>query len=230
MKFTSMLLKNVSKPVSNEIALLRKANILPDLLHQITIGQLLGDAGCYGSSIASNSRIEWSFGKNREAYAMYIADLFSDYTGTGLSSRVVKSTSGDSKESISYRLKTLSLPVFNYYRHLLYIWNQDLGKYVKVVPSNIEELISPVVLAHLVMGDGSFQPEVNTVRIYTNGFTKFDNQRLADAIQNKYGIYVGVRHDRNNQYILAIGAKEILKFQTLVAPHFHQSMLYRIGL
>lgn len=80
------------------------------------------------------------------------------------------------------------------------------------------------------MGDGNYQPQANTIRIYTNGFTHAHCTLLAAAIQSKYGIYVGVRADRNDQYILAIGALHIKAFQQLVLPHMEPSMLHRIGL
>ena len=37
-------------------------------------------------------------------------------------------------------------------------------------------------------------------------------------------------HDRNNQYILTIGAKELDKLRSLVSEHMHPTMNYRIGL
>jgi hypothetical protein len=120
--------------------------------------------------------------------------------------------------------------VFNYYRHLFYKLDAVTGKYVKVIPTNILELLSPVVLAHLMMGDGNFQSDANTIRIYTNGFSKSDQESLATAIGLKFGITVRVRHDRNDQYILVIGPSELAKFQALVSPHMHDSMLYRVGL
>lgn len=143
---------------------------------------------------------------------------------------MVNTVRGGPKIFRSFRLKTLSLPVFNYYRHLFYILNPITGKFVKSVPSNILDLLSPVVLAHLIMGDGNFQLDSKTVRIYTNGFTKADNDRLASAINAKFGIVVNVKPDRRNQYILKIGPAELSKLQQLVSSHMHSSMLYRIGL
>ena len=72
------------------------------------------------------------------------------------------------------------------------------GRYVKRVPENIGELITSSALpmttaiAAFVMGDGNFQSDVNTIRIYTNGFTHDDVTRLAKAITQRYNIYVGV--------------------------------------
>lgn len=50
---------------------LRKLTSLPLALHQAVIGMLLGDAGCYRTSKSptSNSRLEFSFGKDRLAFA-----------------------------------------------------------------------------------------------------------------------------------------------------------------
>ena len=43
-------------------------------------------------------------------------------------------------------------------------------------------------------------------------------------------MYVGVLHDRKDQWILTIGAKQLEKLRKLVKPYFHSSLLYRIGL
>ena len=80
------------------------------------------------------------------------------------------------------------------------------------------------------MGDGNFDKGRNRVRIYTNSFTKEEVEKLALSINKNLGIYVGVLHDRNDQWILTIGAKNLDLLRTTVSPYFHSSMLYRIGL
>jgi len=156
--------------------------------------------------------------------------MFEAYIQTSLKDLYVSSVAGGDKVHKSFRLKTLSLPLFNFYRDLFYLWDEQLSKFVKVIPSNIFDLLSPAALAAFVMGDGNYQPNANTIRIYTNGFTHADVVLLAKAITLKYGINVGVRHDRKQQYILAIGSLEIEKFRTLVLPYMEPSMLHRIGL
>jgi len=49
------------------------------------------------------------------------------------------------------------------------------------------------------MTDGNFDKSRNRVRIYTNSYKKEEVQILANAINTKFGIYVGLLHDRNNQ-------------------------------
>jgi hypothetical protein len=80
------------------------------------------------------------------------------------------------------------------------------------------------------MGDGNFDAGRNRVRIYTNGFSQSDNQRLAAAISTNIGIEVGVMPDKPGQYILTIGARHLDTLRKEVSPHMHPSMLYRLGL
>ena len=113
---------------------------------------------------------------------------------------------------------------------MFYNWNPEKGKYIKIVPKNISEFMDPIVLAYLIMSDGNFDKNRNRVRIFTNSFTKEEVQILADAINAKLGIYVGVLHDRKDQWILTIGAKQLDLLRQTVSQHFDPSMLYRIGL
>ena len=90
--------------------------------------------------------------------------------------------------------------------------------------------MNPIVLAYLIMSDGNFDKSRNRIRIYTNSFTKQEVEILAESIKNKLGIYVGVLHDRKDQWIITIGAKQLELLRKLVLPYFEKSMLYRIGL
>ena len=113
---------------------------------------------------------------------------------------------------------------------MFYKQNVKTGKYIKIVPVNILDLMDPIVLAYLIMSDGNFDKGRNRVRIYTNCFTKQEVQELSLAINKNLGIYAGVLHDRNDQWILTIGAKNLELLRNTVSPYFHSSMLYRIGL
>jgi hypothetical protein len=113
----------------------------------------------------------------------------------------------------------------------------EKGKYKKIIPSNIAELLCPIVLAHLIMGDGTFSAKDSRIRIYTNHFSFEECNLLADAITHNCNIHCKVLFDRiggpsgdDKQYILTIGKNQLIKLQELVSPHMHTSMLYRIGL
>jgi len=214
MKNTLLLYSN-TKTKTKEIELSK-------YLAQVLTGQLLGDANCSRSSPTSNTRITWSFGLKYEAYSEYIADLFKGYGNTGI--YYVKS---------GIRLKTLSSSVFNEYYNMFYILCSETEKMKKIVPKNIMRLMTPITLAHLIMGDGNYDKGRNRVRIYTNSFSLEDCELLARSIKNM-GIEVNVMKDKlgskGQQYILTIGAKQLPLLQKLISPYMHESMLYRIGL
>lgn len=90
--------------------------------------------------------------------------------------------------------------------------------------------MTPVVLAHLIMGDGNLKLPDRIIRIYTNSFTKEDVESLALSIFNNLNIQARVVHDRNNQYMIVISKSELPKVQNIVKDHMHPSMLYKIDL
>lgn len=208
-------------------------NKLPQHLHEILIGFLLGDGGIfYGGKRSITTRFEFSMGQNRLAFAEHLAYLFKDYASNPLKVISVKATA-DGDLIKSYRFKTQSLSVFNYYRDLFYIVDSETGKVTKIVPSTIYELFTPLSFAYLIMSDGNYDMKRNRVRIYTNCFTEAEVKVLAMVIKDKFDIYTAVMKDKPrtvNQFILTIGAKELSKLRILLSPHMHPSMKYRIGI
>jgi hypothetical protein len=196
----------------------------------VLIGLILGDASLYRTSVTSNTRLEFSFGEKYKLFAEKIETIFNLFISTPLKSVEIK---GKLNTYLNYRLKTRSFSIFNKYYDLFYkekILNSGKSKYVKIVPINIKEFMNPIVLAYLIMSDGNFDKSRNRVRIYTNSLTKQEVELLADSIKDKLGIYTGVLHDRKDQWILTIGAKQLELLRKLVSPYFENSMLYRIGL
>lgn len=170
--------------------------ILPENLHSILIGLMLGDAGIYKSSKTSNSRLEMSFGTNYKQFAEHIENLFKDYLKNPVKQVEVK---GKNKVYINFRLKTMTLSLFNTYHDMFYNLDTEANKYVKIVPDYILDIMNPIILAYLIMSDGNYDKLRNRVRIYTNSYSKQDVEKLQMAINEKLGLYVGILHDRNNQ-------------------------------
>jgi LAGLIDADG DNA endonuclease family len=137
-----------------------------------------------------------SFGQKYKNFAESLGILFKDYMNNPVKNIEIK---GKNKVYQNFRLKTISLPLFNQYHDMFYKYDSNLDKYVKIVPENILEFLDPIVLSYLIMTDGNFDKSRNRVRIYTNSYKKEEVQILANAINTKFGIYVGVLHDRKNQ-------------------------------
>jgi hypothetical protein len=89
-------------------------------------------------------------------------------------------------------------------------------------------IISPLVLAHLIMGNGNLKSPDNIIRIYTNSFSKKKVEKLAEVITKKLGIITNIIYDRNNQYILTISKNQLNIVRSLLLPYMHVSMLYKL--
>lgn len=213
--------------MNNNIKKTTNIGILPSDLHSVLIGLMLSDGSLYKSSPTSNVRLEMSFGEKYKEFAFHIGVLFKDYMGNPVKSLEVK---GVNKVYTNYRLKTKTLAIFNGYHDMFYKLDSESNKYKKIVPTNINELMDPIILAYLIQGDGNYNKSSNRVRIYTNSYTKSEVENLSLAINTKLNIYTAVLHDRNDQWIITIGAKNLELLRNIVKPYFHSSMLYRIGL
>lgn len=200
----------------------RLASELPSYLSQVIVGLLLSDGSIERPTKTGGARLSVILGIDTLPYLTHLFKLFEPYTDSGVNHIEVKDkTSGKSYTTV--RFKTVMLPLLVHYHELFYC-NK------KIVPENIDSLMTPVVLANLIMGDGNLKKGDNIIRIYTNSFTKLEVERLASAITNKLGIETRAVHDRRGQYILVISKSQLDKVRELISPHMHPSMLYKLGL
>ena len=110
-------------------------------------------------------------------------DLFKPYLSTNFKLKTksfVDSRNNKSYSSVNFA--TLSLPCFNYYRNIFY--NSDN---LKIVPSNIQNLLTPRGLAYWIMDDGSLQNK--GLHLNTYGFINQDVLKLKSTFLQKKKIY-----------------------------------------
>ena len=220
-RYLNSVMKNQS--ISEKDKIIRITNELPIYLGDVMIGLLLSDGSLERTSSTSGVRLSISFSEKHKEYLEFLYKLYEPYINTKPALIKVYNKKTDSYNNV-LKFKTLTLPQLIYYYELFYVE----GK--KLIPSNVEDLITPVGLAHLIMGDGNLKQPDKIIRIYTNSFTKKDVELLALAIINKFNIKTRVVHDRNNQYIITISKSELPKVNSLIKDHLHPSMFYKIDL
>ena len=221
MKITQITISNNVRNISERVRHMRTVQ-LEGFLKSVLVGFMLTDAGAYRTrGSTGNTRIEWSFGSKQALFASYVNSLFVRTPVRAISVNL------NSINTTQYRLKTVSLPIFNVFRDIFYTWDVHANKWIKIVPKNIIELMDPIVLAFIIIGDGNFNE--NRIRIYLNAFTVDEVNLICQAISIKLGIHAVVRHDRNHQYMMVIPSKEIEKTRSLVKMYIHESIIYRIG-
>jgi hypothetical protein len=127
---------------------------------------------------------------------------------------------------IGLELFTRSLPCFTELHSLFY------PNGIKVIPSNIYDLLTPPALAHMIMGDGSVQR--HGLIICTNSYSLEYVVRFMNVLMVRYRLECNLRLKRrqNNkiEYMIYISQSSMPLLRTIVTPYFHPSMLYKLGL
>lgn len=116
---------------------------------------------------------------------------------------------------------TLALNCFNELHYLFYL----AGK--KVIPHNIYEILTPVTLAHILMRDGV--PRNHGIIICTDSHYTSDVVILMGVLIIRYKLDFILRfHMPANHSIIYIRERSMPLLRTIVRPHMHSSITYKI--
>lgn len=115
----------------------------------------------------------------------------------------------------------MQLPCFIELRSIWYL------EKVKIVPSNIKELLTPIALAHLIKGDGSKHNEGLHLNVYS--FSTSEVDLLVGALTNNFNISCSLHNtDKGPRIYINKSSTNILRL--LVVEHFVPSMKYKLGI
>lgn len=209
---SSVGLGRFTKQVSNMIR-------LPPYQQSVIIGLILYDGWLiFASSTHKQARLGFAQSLSRSAYVWFVFNLLSHYC-----SSCPKLVTGRREGTCTYALQifTRSLPCFT---ELYSIFNSNK---VKRIPDNIYELLTPIALAHLIMGDGSALSR--GLKICTDSYSIKDVVRLMNVLIIKYRLECTLRTHRKNQYRIYIRQSSMPLLQNIVRSHMHSSMLYKLG-
>jgi len=137
------------------------------------------------------------------------------------------------KETTQYTINTRSLTVLTELHAQWYIWN-ELSKFVKIVPLNIADLLTPIGLAHWIMDDGYWSQ--GSVFLCTDSFTSTEVDLLIYVLQSQFGLLATKqRRIKENKEIcwrirFSQAKGNILNLRSLVQSYFIPTMLYKINL
>jgi hypothetical protein len=116
---------------------------------------------------------------------------------------------------------TRSLPFLTELHTLFYVNG------IKVMPA-IEimyHLLSPIALAHWIIGDGAV--DCGGLILCTESFSIIDNGKLINILKDRYQLDCTLRSSSNRIYIRAASMPRL---RSIVLPYMDSSMLYKIGL
>jgi hypothetical protein len=140
--YSTITKKRLSKLERSKFTIVRRSP-----LNEIIIGLLLGDGHIQKRSLLGNSRFIYGQSSLRIQHINYfnhVLELFKPYLSTNFKLKTksfVDNRTNSTYSSVNFA--TLSLPCFNYYRNIFY--NSDN---LKIIPSNIQNLLTPRGLAY----------------------------------------------------------------------------------
>lgn len=184
-------------------------------------GSLLGDG--FAERHGKGVRLTIHVSKRNITYLTFLQHYLLNFGY--VSSRKPKiSKSIGSKGHIYYSIK---LRTWSFGR-LEFLRKDWYPKGVKVLPSNLELLITPLRLAVWAIDDSHFTG--SGILLYTDSFTKEEIQRLGQILEDKFGLAWHLRLHRRKYWRIYIPAKAVPLFRTLTAPYFCESIKYKLGL
>ena len=191
---------------------------IPSDLHPIIIGLILGDL--YIEKRPNYARLVFGQGYVNKDYAYHLFELFSKYISMEKPYHYEYLDKRTDKIYTSIKFKTYSLLCFNEFHSLFYV----NGK--KIIPNNIEELLTPAGLAYWAMDDGNKFNK--NFKFSTNSYTKEEVQLLINALKNKFDLDCSIHNFGKEQFTIYIKSNSMDKFKDLVSPYFHDSMRYKL--
>jgi hypothetical protein len=98
---------------------------------------------------------------------------------------------------------------------------------VKIIPFEIYELLTPVALAHCIMGDGVAR--LYGLQLCTDSYSLIDTVRLMNVLIIRYGLSCTLQKKREGQYRIYISSKSMSRLKEIVGPYMLESMSYKLS-
>lgn len=213
-------------------------NISKNNLSVIT-GNMLGDGSIqYSKNKLGKYSGEARFSMTMDSYSLnYINHLYEtiykEFSSAGIISYPnIKLPQHIGKTVTQYSFNTKSIPEFTALHNILYKWNNEENRFIKIIPLNIEEMFSPISLAYWIMNDGYFDSHgrTKTILLCTESFSKLEFNLLQSLLSN-YNIKttLKIRNKEKDRYRIRISKTSMSLERELVIPYFHNDFLYKLG-
>lgn len=194
--------------------------------YSVVIGLILSDGWLILSSTKNpdksrlNARLGLKQSLQRFSYLWSVFYILSPYCSNH-PSLIINKRAGQINYGVQFFTQTLSC--FTKLHKLFYING------VKTVPLDIYNLLDPIALAHLIMGDGQFV-KTGGLTICTDSYSIIDVVRLMNVLMIRYDLDCTIHIPRKAQYRIFISKRSMAKLRTIVSPYIVPSMLYKIHL
>lgn len=213
---------HVPKNSKNTLELITKFKTEKHLV-EILFGKLLGDGNLHRSGALRFCHS----GKQRE-YIEHCYELFKNYTRSPIKQKIRQRLgTGNMNEELSFSTRS----IFQEYLNLLYKYDTNTNKRIKILPTNLANYLTTRSLAYWIMDDG--MKSHNQLSLCTQSFTKKENLFLINILTTKFNLECklleqrATKHPGKVWYYIKI--YNINHLWSLVKDYILPSMYYKFG-
>lgn len=195
----------------------------------IIIGSVLGDTHLEKRVKSLGTRIIFEQSNKNVEYLMWFHNYLANrgYCNPN-KPKLHKRIRKDNKIYYHYRINSYTFSSFNWLHEMFYTINTNTNKLVKIVPLNIEDLLTPLTLAIWYMNDG-FKLG-SAIRITTNNFTLEEVKFLCYILYKKYNLTATAQvGGKDKGFFLYIHTKSLPLFSSIIKGQMHPSLFYKLG-
>ena len=88
---------------------------------------------------------------------------------------------------------------------------------IKIIPDNIEKLLTPISLAYWIMDDGGITTYKQTV-LHTRAFCKKEVLFIVEILNKNFKLEARIEEKKKDQWIIYIPVKQKIKLKDIVGP------------
>lgn len=197
------------KPMRKGI--LKQELVLSEFQKQVLTGYLLGDGHIETWNNSQVARLKVEQGLVQKDFVDWLFDVFGEF---------VKTPPRLKEKSVYFN--TLSSSQFYVFHRIFYL----NGK--KIIPNDLNLLLTPISLAIWFMGDGSVKSnETNGRIINTHAFSEAEVNKICLLLKEKFSLQASIRRQKDGLQIY-ISAKSAIIFKDLIAKHLLPSFYYKL--
>lgn len=191
----------------------------PSLQYGVMVGIMLSDGYIAFSHRGKNGHLYFKQSLANSRYLWFVFVLLAHFC---TSTPKLTTSIREGVTAYALVLFTRALPCITELHFLFYPQNN-----IKIIPENIYELLTPVALAHIIMGDGSARPY--GLHLCTDCYSLPDVIRLMNVLIIRYGLDCSLHKKREGQYRIYINHSSMPKLESIVGPFTCPSMTYKIN-
>lgn len=207
----------------------------------VIVGSLLGDGNLSTGTDGRTWRYRALQQKRDLPYLEYkyqVLKEFCAFKSTAFEPGIICNQTYDERTKRTYERCYFNTKVndcFKHYGNIFYTKDVKTNNFVKDVPKNIQQMLTPRALAIMYQDDGALKwlGHSNAMRICTESFSDEGNERLVEAIKNNFNVFVKLEARRNRGVLIgqriSIPERSSKAFVEIIKPYLIDCMKYKVS-